>query len=450
MKLRDYQQDIFNRIRASIKNGCRNPLIVSPTGSGKTVMFCYMANRSASMGKNVLILVHRAELISQTSKTLAQFGISHGFIKPGITYDPTQKIQLGMVQTVTRRIDKITAPDLIITDEAHHAISPTYKRVIDSFGNAVNIGFTATPMRLDGKGLKDIYGEIIIGQTVLWLMENGFLVPPKYYAPPPKVNLKGIKKRCGDYAKNELSEAMDTRTITGDAVGHYRKLCNGSRGVAFCCNVKHATHVSEQFNESGIPAAVIHGAMGNDERKQVVSDLTTGKIKILTSVDVISEGFDLPAAEVAILLRPTTSLGLHLQQIGRVLRPSDGKTAYVIDHVGNLLRHGIAEDLREWSLDGVEKQKREKSESLGMRQCEQCYCLHEPSPVCPESGYEYPASPPKEIKFIDGDLEEFKRKPLTDILKDVKKRSDLQEIQKAKVYKPGWVWHMSKEMGMRK
>jgi superfamily II DNA or RNA helicase len=445
MILRDYQQELFDKIRDAINRGSRKPLVVSPTGSGKTALFCYIASKANNAGSKTLILVHRRELVSQTSETLNRFGVPHGIIQPGITPSPHCNVQLGMVQTITRRISKMQEPSLIVVDESHHVVSNTYARIIKAFPNAAVVGFTATPLRLDGKGLAGYFTEILLGPSVEWLMEQKHLCRPKYFAPPMKVSMKGIKKRGGDYAMDQAGDVMSNRVVIGDAVTHYRKLCDGARAVVFCCHIHHAETTMAQFIEAGIPSGIIHGAMKRDERKQVVADLSSGKIKIMVSVDVISEGFDLPSVEAAILLRPTTSLGLYLQQIGRILRPAQGKTAYVLDHVGNIERHGFAEDEREWTLEGVEKAKRGKQEVGTHRQCEGCYCMYERKlPACPECDWQ-PESV-AEIKHVDGELVELARRPTQELLKEARTRADLKKIQKAKGYKAGWVFYKAKEM----
>jgi superfamily II DNA or RNA helicase len=449
MQLRDYQQTLYNEIKNSIREGTRNPLIVSATGSGKTATFCYIAGQAHKANSPTLILVHRRELVSQTSATLKRFGIPHGIIQPGVSGDPLQRVQLGMVQTISRRVDKITPPRLIIIDECHHAVSSTYQGIIKAFPAAIQLGFTATPMRLDGKGLGTHFSKIIEGPTVEWLISNGHLVRPKYYAPPQVAVLNGIKKIAGDYSSSELAGAMDKPSITGDAVAHYNRICPKSKSVVFCCTLDHATHVCESFNQSGIPAGIIHGKLTPEARKQVVDNLTNGKIRVMASVDVVSEGFDLPTVETAILLRPTTSLGLFLQQIGRVLRPAANKTAYVLDHVGNLTRHGLAEDPREWSLEGQGKKSKKGEAALGLKQCPKCYCMHPPAPECPECGYVHEMKPSRILSVIEGNLEEFKRAPISDAVRYCKTRNDLILLQKAKGYKPGWVWFMAKELGIK-
>lgn len=449
MTLRDYQQDLFERIHGAIRRGVRNPLVVSATGSGKTATFCYIAHRAEQASSAVLILVHRRELITQTSATLAKFGVPHGIIQPGVTADPSKMVQLGMVQTIARRLQRISTPKLIIVDEAHHAVAGQYRAVITAFPSAVVVGFTATPLRLDGKGLGDYFGEIIPGPSVEWLMENGHLCRPRYFAPPMMVSMKGIKKRMGDYAADDLAEAMTSARITGDAVKHYNKLTPGTRAVAFCVNIRHAEHVAGMFNSAGIPAGIIKGDMATDERRKIVSDLAAGTVRVMVSVDVVSEGFDLPSVETAILLRPTQSLGLYLQQIGRILRPSPGKTATILDHAGNISKHGLAEEEREWSLDGQEVAAK-KSEASTHRQCDGCYAMYPRLlPACSECGWSPPPPAPSEFEHSDEELVEIRRAPLASLLSECKTRDDLKRIAKARGYKPGFVYYKAKELNLR-
>jgi len=448
MTLRDYQQDLFDRIDGAFKRGVRNPLVVSPTGSGKTVLFCYIANRIQQAGTRAVILVHRKELVTQTSNTLRSFGIPHGIIQSGITPDPLKLIQIAMVQTLSRRLASVAIPNLIICDEAHHMAAGEYRKIVTAFPKAHVVGFTATPQRLDGKGLSDFFSEILMGPAVEWLMSEGHLSRPKYYAPPMVADMRGVKKRMGDYASADAAAAMDKATITGDAVKHYLKICPNVPAVGFCVTVAHAQHVAEQFNANGIPSGTIHASMHPDARKKIVRDLGDGTIKVLTSCDIISEGFDLPIVGAAILLRPTTSLGLHLQQIGRVLRPCPGKDhSTILDHVGNLSRHGLAEDEREWSLQGQDK-KASKSEPLGLKQCRKCFAMFKPSPECPECGAAIPQPKARKLSVVEGNLEEFKRVPIKEAVAACKSRHDLAILGKAKGFKPGWAWHVSRELNL--
>jgi len=450
IQLRPYQQELFDRIQGALRSGTRNPLVVSPTGSGKTATFCYIAHRAKSAGSDTLILVHRRELVTQTSETLRRFDVTHGIIQPGITPSPHETIQLGMVQTITRRLTKIKSPKLIIVDEAHHAAAGQYKAIIAAFPNAAVVGFTATPLRLDGKGLGDYFGAIIEGMTVEWLMENGFLCRPKYYAPPTCADLSGIKKRAGDFASDQLAEAMTKPKVTGDVIAHYRKICPNARAVAFCVTIAHAEQVCAEFNAAGITSAIISGDMATDARKKLVADFGAGIVRVLVSVDVVSEGFDIPAVETAILLRKTQSLGLYLQQVGRILRPVEGKQAIVLDHVGNIEKHGLAEDERTWTLEGVEKSEGKKNEVSRNKQCTACYAVYDrfKNKSCPECGNVEMAKIPEQA---EGELIEIKRiekAPLRELMKEVKTREDLKRIAAIKGYKKGFVYYKAKELNL--
>ena len=336
----------MDEIRAA--SGAGSILNVLPTGGGKTVIFCHIAERAAQRGNRSLIVVHRKELIDQTSATLTAHGIPHGIMAAGYNPTPSEPVQVGMVQSLLRR-DVPT--DMVIIDECHHAAAQSYQTIMERYPSALKLGFTATPERLDGKGLGRYFSKLVEGPTVATLQQGGYLCRTKYYTPPQVVDLKGIKTQMGDYQISQLEAETNRSTVTGDAVSHYQKLANGRSAVAFCVSVAHAQAVADGFNQAGIAAGVINGQQSKEERTEVVESLRSGRIQVLSSVMVISEGFDLPAVGAAILLRPTKSLSMHLQQIGRVLRPAEGKpNAIILDHVGNLSRNGLAEDERLWRL----------------------------------------------------------------------------------------------------
>lgn len=428
MILRRYQTDIIGEVRLRLGKGLRAPLIVSPTGSGKTVMFSYIADGAGKKNKRVWILVHRAELVEQTSRTMREIGINHGIIAAGWPVNPLPHVQVVSVQTVVRRTGGLIPPDVIIVDECHHAAAGTWGKILQAFPKAIRLGFTATPERLDGKGLSDTFDALIRGPEVAWLIEQGFLTQPKYYAPPNQLNLDGLHVRGGDYARDEVNAMMDKPMITGDAVGHYHRICPGAPAVAFCASIAHAEHVAQAFSAAGYRSTTLDGTLDKVERRKRVRGLADGSIQILTSCEIISEGFDIPVVSSAILLRPTKSLGMHLQQVGRVLRPvygsgydlntQDGRLwaiasgpkpfAYVLDHVGNCLRHGLAEEERDWSLEGRKKRdkKSDDDDAPPVRQCPKCYACHVPSPHCPECGHTYEIKK-REIEQQDGELVEL-------------------------------------------
>ena len=407
--LRPYQQAAVDQVRDSFRAGRRRPLLVAPTGSGKTVTFSYITASAAAKGNRTLILVHRQELLEQCHRALDSMDVPHGLIAAGLTPERHQLTQIASVQTLIRRFDRVVPPDLIVIDEAHHATAGAWASVLKQYPDARVLGVTATPQRLDGKGLGEVFDDLIRGPEVADLIEQNFLARPIYYA-PKTVSMDGVRTTAGDYNRAEVAERMDRPTITGDAVTHYRKYCDGQPCIVFCTGIKHAEHVAAAFNAEGYRFQVIDGTLSKDERARRVLDLSSGTLQGLVSVDIVSEGFDLPCVSVAILLRPTASLCLHLQQIGRVLRPSPGKQrAVILDHVGNCRRHGLAEEIRDWSLDGIPKRAKRgpQDDVASTRQCPQCFAVHTPSPACPQCLHVY------EIKdripdVVDGELEELK------------------------------------------
>ena len=406
--LRPYQSAAVDQVRESFRSGRRRPLLVAPTGSGKTVIFSYVTANAAAKGNRTLVLVHRAELLNQTHAALSQLEVPHGLIAAGKTPDSTHLTQVASVQTLVRRLEHIREPDLIVIDEAHHATAGAWASVLNRWPQARVLGVTATPARLDGKGLGSVFDDLIRGPEVTNLIEDGYLCKPMYYA-PKTVSMEGVHKVAGDFNRAEMSERMDKPTITGDAVTHYRKYADGLPCVVFCTGVKHAEHVAQAFNASGYRFAILDGTLSPEERAKRVLGLSSGTLQGLVTVEIVSEGFDLPVVACAILLRPTASLSLHLQQVGRVLRIAPGKPrAIILDHVGNCRRHGLAEEVRDWSLDGIRRKgKRGPQDDVqSTRQCPQCFAVHTPSPTCPQCLHLY------EIKdrtpdVVDGELEEI-------------------------------------------
>lgn len=443
MELRPYQNQLANDIRGAFGSGANRPLAVSPTGSGKTVLFSYITSQVLKRGSRVIIVAHRREILDQISATLKRVGVPHGFIQAGKSTS-NQPAMVASIQTLARRLDTIPAPDLVIIDEAHHSVSKSYVQMFAAWPTAKFIGVTATPERLDGKGLGAMFDRMVMGPSVQWLIDNGFLAQPVYYAPREAVDLSQVHTIAGDFDRSEAEEIVDTPRITGDAVTHYVRFCNRQRAVAFCISVAHAQHVADTFNSCGIPSASIDGTLEPEVRKQRVDDLTAGKILVLTSCELISEGFDLPAVNAAILLRPTQSLSMHLQQVGRALRPYPGKTnAIILDHVGNCLRHGLAEQERDWDLGGREKRLK-KSSLVETKQCSKCFAIFAGT-VCPQCGSQREIAT-REIEEVDGELQ---RLSIEDISKKREERreegkcktlDDFRALAKLRGYKLGWAF----------
>lgn len=413
MELRDYQQQCVDGLRAAFKQGHRRVLLVAPTGAGKTVMFSHLTQRLTERGNRVLLLAHRDFLLDQIAGTLARFDILHGFIAAKRKPQLCHLAQVAGVHTLKSRTSKIAwQPDWIICDEAHHATAGSWNAILGAYPAARVVGVTATPQRLDGKGLGEVFQKMVLGPRVQDLIDRGFLSRVKYYS-PATVSTEGLHTRMGDFVQSEIEHAVNTRGVTGHAVDWYRKACDGAPAIAFCASIAHSENVAEGFRDAGYRWQALHSKMSHSDNQAAIQKLASGELHGVSSCDIISEGFDVPVVTAAILLRPTKSLGLHLQQIGRVLRPAPGKErAIVIDHVGNVahckakvwsLNHGRAEDDREWSLDGAKKEKGEAP----VRRCEECLAIiSAAATVCPECGHERKQGVRGEVKQLNGDLEE--------------------------------------------
>lgn len=457
--LRGYQAAIVDDIRASYSSGYRAPLVQLPTGGGKTTIFCHVAAEAVKKQNPVFLICHRVELVKQISKTLSAVGVSHAIIAPkktvnqceavaGALIDPSALVVVASVQTIVNRFDSIDiTPKIIIIDEAHHLTkNSTWGRVVLRYPAARLLLVSATPARLDGQGLglkNDGFADTIIeGPSMRWLIDNGFLSDFKIFAPPlsETIDLSTVGKIGGDYQKNKLSAVMDKPKITGDVVGHYLHLSAGRRAVAFCCSVKHAGNVSDGFNAAGVPAAVLDGGMDADTRAETIAQFERGEIMVLCTVDIVSEGFDLPAIETVILLRPTASLALYLQQVGRALRLFAGKEfALIIDHVNAYFRHGWPDDARTWTLDGVKKATKSDQDAVLIKTCLSCFAIYRPSPVCPNCGHVNPVSS-RQIKQVGGVLVELTReekaanKAEREKLAAIESARKRQEEKKARTY----------------
>lgn len=432
MELRPYQTDLIGAIRKQYQIGRRSVLAVLPTGGGKTVCFSYIAEQASARGNGVLVLVHRNELLDQASRSMP---VMHGVIAAGRDMDLSHKVQIASVQTVARRLH-LLPPDmfqLLIVDEAHHTTAGTWSKVIQHFAAAKLLGVTATPIRSDGRGLGEHYEVMVEGPTTQQLTAAGYLARAKVLA-PPGFDSTGLHKRMGDFDPKEAEQRVGT--IMGDCLGHYRKHLPGQTAIAFCCSVAHAEAVAALFQSAGIAAASIDGSMDTAQRRQLLQDLGTGKIKVLTSCALIGEGVDVPSVGGCILLRPTASVALHLQMIGRCLRPQPGKRAVVLDHVGNTLRMGHHLEPRDWTLDGLKKRDREAAPSVKV--CPQCFATSASAvQVCRECGHVFAPQERRELQQVDGELVEMavaKRREQS----SARDLDALRELAQQRGYKRGW------------
>jgi DNA repair protein RadD len=444
MNLRPYQLQAVQQIRQAYQQRHRSVLFVLPTGGGKTVVFSHIAEQAAAKGSRIGVLVHRQELLRQASASLASLDVPHGLISPRHGMDLSKYVQVASVQTLARRLHKLPPGlfQLLVVDEAHHSNAGTWAKVLAHFSSARVLGVTATPVRGDGRGLGEWYSELILGPSPAELTDAGFLAPAKVYAPPIGFSTQGLRRRMGDFDLSQAAGELGGTKIMGDAVSHYQRLLAGKTAIAFCCSIAHAEGVAAAFNQRGVAAASIDGTMDSQTREQLLADLGAGRLKVLTSCALIGEGVDVPSVAGCLLLRPTQSLSLHLQMIGRCLRPQPGKTATVLDHVGNIERLGHHLDPQDWTLDGVKKRDREASPSVKV--CPQCFsCMASVKQQCVDCGYEFKPEK-RELVQVDGELVEVNRQDRKREQAQASTIEDLIQVGKRRGMKnpTGWARHV--------
>jgi superfamily II DNA or RNA helicase len=362
-QLRDYQSDLLDRIDRAWFAGHRSILAQLPTGGGKTIVFSTVVHHASKRGLKCLVLAHREELIKQAAdKIEIVTNEPVGIIKAGYPTNYDRAIQVASVHSLTRRLDKCPQFDLIVVDEAHHSTSRTYRTILDRYPTARVLGVTATPIRLDGKGFRGIFDELICGVTVSELIESGSLSNYQYFASERSMSVEGVGKRQGDFKTEDVARANPVAGLAGDIVKSYRDYLDGKQAVIFCINVEHSIAIAAHFKAAGIIAHHLDGKSDSRERSDVMTQFRDRQIQVLTNCALFDEGLDIPSLDGVILARPTQSLSRFLQMVGRALRPCAGKDrAIVIDLAGNYERLGMPDDLRVWTLDGLEKKQRERS-----------------------------------------------------------------------------------------
>lgn len=447
--LRPYQIQLRDDARAVLRRGVRRLLVTMPTGAGKTVLIAAMLSGAVARGKRAWFCVHRKELLEQSVTTFIEAAdLETGIIAAGYPARPKAPVQVCSIQSLKSRLGTLQPPDLLVTDECHHTTSPSWAAVANALPRAVHIGLTATPQRLDGQGLAPFYDEMLCGPSVADLIALGWLSPYTLYAPPEAVNLDGVHRLGGDYNKQEVGERMDGSTIVGDAVSHYQAHCAGQRALVFAWSVKASRELAAQFVAAGVEARHVDGETPKDERAASMAAFRAGRVQVLCNVELFGEGVDVPAIDAVFLLRPTQSLSVYLQQVGRGLRPQPGKVVKIFDHVGNWSRHGLPDDPRVWSLAGREKKSRDSSAAMG-RRCGTCFGV---SPIgataCRYCGLPFPVQP-REIERVDGELQpmgadeiQAMRRLAREKMRHCKTLGDWKDLARVMGFKGGWAFHM--------
>lgn len=425
--LRSYQKRLIDDIKASIIHDHRSIVSVLGCGGGKSIIQADISRSATNKQNNVLFLVHRKELCEQIYNTFSSYGVD------------MELCSVSMVQTVSRHIDRIQIPKIIITDEAHHSTAASYKKIYEAFPDALRLGFTATPCRLNKGGLGEVYDDLITSVSTQWLIEHNYLSPYKYYS-VKLADTSGLHIKAGDYKADEVAELMQNKEIYGGTVEQWERLAKNKKTIAYCASVEAAEQTAAEFRRAGYTAEALSGITPNELRAQIMQDFRDSKIMILTNCELFGEGLDVPDCECTVLLRPTQSLTLYIQQSMRSMRYMPGKTATIIDHVGNCYLHGLPDDDREWTLEPKHKQE----SIVKIRECPNCYAVYPPTEEkCPYCGYAAVKEVQrKDRKTVEIDLVEVQRQ------ENIKNTSywnlnpqswaDIEEIRKARGYKIQW------------
>lgn len=436
-QLHEYQKKLVNQARLKLSSGNKSVLIVSPAGSGKSVVIAEIARLTQERGGNVMFTVHRKELVEQITQSFKNNGVD------------TDNCTIMTVGKIAHRLDKIPKPTLIICDETHHSLAKTYKKIYDYYSEVPRLGFTASPWRLSGQGLGDVYDTMVEGPTVGWLIDNHYLAPYNYYS-VKLINDNELKKSStGDYTNKSIDEAVG-KTIFGDVVKTYQEKINGQKTIVYAHSIEYSKLVAQQFNNAGIKAVHADSKTPAKKREHIMEGFRTGKIQVLSNVDLISEGFDVPDCTAVIMLRPTESLVLDIQQSMRCMRYRPNKTATIIDHVANYSRFGLPDSKRYWTLkDRNKTRKKSNTDSIAIKQCPKCFFVMKGSPsICPNCGESIKPDPVEMDVKKDVNLQVITNYIVTKKVSELHSYKELQEYAKAKNYKNGWVYYQAKAKGL--
>jgi superfamily II DNA or RNA helicase len=456
MNLRPYQASAIEQLDDAVAAGSRSPLLVQPTGSGKTVIATALIGRALERGQRALFLAPRRELVTQASRQLAAAGIGHGVLLAGADAEGGlySAVQVASVDTLLSRLVRrgrltLADPHLVITDEAHLSITELRAELLNRWPSALRVGLTATPTRKDGRALGVLYDRLLEPVTVADLVRDGYLVPARYFS-ISEPDLARVRTVAGDYHQGQLEAAVNQPQLVGDVVAHWLKHAAVRRTVVFATSIAHSVALCEEFLRCGVATEHVDADTPQELRDATFERFRSGQTQVLTNCFLASYGFDLPELSCVVLARPTRSLMLYLQMIGRGLRTAAGKTdCLVLDHSGCVHRHGFAHDERIWTLEGsralVEHQKseRERHEDKQLT-CPECAAVFAGARLCPECGYFF-APKGKEVVALDGELVEIGQHLAPKDQDRLAFFSELLGIVRERGYQHGWAAHKFRE-----
>jgi len=404
LSLRPYQIRAVDEARELTRQGKRRVCIVAPTGAGKSIIAAHIASLAAAKGSRVLFLAHRLELIEQLSDKLDLAGLDHGVIQGDHPRRNDLPVQVGSVATLIRR--KLPPAELVIVDECHRTPSASFSRIVNAYHGAV-LGFTATPYRLDGRGLGEFFDGCVNVAHIDELIDAGWLVPPVVIGPEePDVSM--VRRVAGDFDPSQLASVMDKPVLIGNVVETWLRRAQGRSTVLFATSLEHSRHLVAEFATRGVPAEHVDGDTPIDQRRAILRRTAEGTTVVLSNVGILGEGWDLPRIACVVQARPTQSRALYRQMVGRGLRAWESKRdCIVLDHAGNVYRHGLPTERDEPGLSGAKR--RDASKAMSVRQCPLCYaCAPGTAWVCPACAQPFPVRHRPLIATKGGELGEVK------------------------------------------
>ena len=450
-----FQADLLGRVERATDAG-HNPLVQLPTGGGKTVCFAELIRRR---GGRALVLAHRTELVGQAASKLWAAGVEVGIIQAGVPPTVTAKTQVASVQTLSSRLQRraidLAKFDLVVVDEAHHAVASSWRLILEAFPEATIVGWSATPARGDGRGLGGVFDELIVGPSVSDLMSGGYLVPIRPWAPTAP-DLAGVRVQAGDYSPGQLAERMDKPKLVGDVVMHWLKLAERRRTIVFATGVAHSVHLRDEFLRAGVLAAHIDASTPAEERKDILRQFAAGQVEVVCNAMIFTEGFDCSDIGAIVLARPTKSLPLYLQMVGRGLRQAPNKRdCILIDHAGAVHAHGFPDDPIIWPLkddrkvENVAQRARQAGKAPALCDCPECGAVRFEGQPCPACGWR-PKPKPKAVTVVEGDLGRVDRARRADSAgwSDAAKRQFYAELlgyAAERNFKPGFAYYKFEE-----
>ncbi len=450
--LRPYQESAVNLIRDEVRKGNKRVLLALPTGSGKTHVMGNIASKSINNGHKVLAMMHRRQLVNQMTDRFQECDINSGIIMAGMDSSLDCKCQIVTTQTYSRRLKLSDIENnrffinasVVLVDEAHHALSKTFQNILKKYEDKIVIGVTATPCLSSGIGMGEYFDAIVQPINIQELIDQKFLVPGIYYGPSTP-DLSKLRTIAGDYEKKGLNKVMNQPKLIGDVIDNWLKLAGDKKTMVFAVNVAHSKALRDEFIHKGVQAEHLDAHCDDEVREETLNRFRSGETQVICNVGLYTEGTDIPEIECIVLARPTKSLGLHLQMMGRGARPFPGKDSFMIlDHGGSIDRLGYYEDEIEWSLSGKANSAKKKiirKKEKKIRNCKMCSFLFTGS-RCPQCGHEIEEYK-KLIEAEEAELVQIGKKRPKATMEEKKRFMQMTEYhRRMKGYAPGWASHL--------